>query len=268
MKTNVDMPNRPVVRGFTLVELLISVSVVALLVSILLPSLRTARDQAKAAYCGSNIRQILIANQLYAGDNTGRACPGAADFLSNLNRWHGARIRASDPFDSAAGPLAPYMGASPGIRSCPSFRGFDAQSGSAFELGTGGYGYNNAFIGVELRALSAGFFAIETDRTGVQMTRVRTPAATVMFADAALVTSGLIEYSFVEPRFFPTNGYRPDPSIHFRHDLNANVGWCDGHVDRRRLSFSTSSGIYPQRPDRFDVGWFGQRDDNRFFDLD
>ena len=45
-------------RGFTLVELLVVVSIILLLISILLPSLQAAREQAKVAVCLSNIAQV------------------------------------------------------------------------------------------------------------------------------------------------------------------------------------------------------------------
>lgn len=56
-------------RGFTLVELLVVVAIIALLVSILLPALNLAREQARSAYGLSNLRQLGAASSSYAEDN-------------------------------------------------------------------------------------------------------------------------------------------------------------------------------------------------------
>ena len=55
--------------GFTLVELLVVVALIAMLVSILLPSLNAARQRAKQVTCASRLRQWGIALQFYANEN-------------------------------------------------------------------------------------------------------------------------------------------------------------------------------------------------------
>lgn len=81
--------------GFTLIELLVVISIIALLIAILLPSLGTARRQARITFCASNLRQLSIAAHTYIADLNARIPSGYGmtpgnffdwDFLHN-NNW-------------------------------------------------------------------------------------------------------------------------------------------------------------------------------------
>ena len=65
-------------KGFTLIELLVVISIIALLLSIILPSLRRAKESGKRAVCLNNVRSLSIAYVLYTDDNQGKlpTCAG------------------------------------------------------------------------------------------------------------------------------------------------------------------------------------------------
>lgn len=255
-------------KAFSLVELLVVIAILAVMIAILLPSLASARRQARRVVCQSNLRQIGLANQFYANNYNDKLCPGAVEFQTrNLHRWHGWRENHGTAFRSDRGPLVPYLGEDGRIRRCPDFEvDLDEDDPRRFERNSGGYGYNHAFLGRILKPVGNAFIQ-QHDHHGVQLTKVRQPSATVMFTDSAFMDGQPIEYSFAEPRFNLAWGSRNDPSIHFRHAERANVAWTDGHVTPEKMTFSWSSGFYRGSAATAMIGWFGVDDDNSLFDL-
>lgn len=85
-------------KGFTLIELLVVIAIIALLLAILLPSLKKAKGQAQAVVCQSNLKQWGLTFSLFLNDNNGT-------FFVNPESW----------IDG----LRPYYGSTADFRLCP-----------------------------------------------------------------------------------------------------------------------------------------------------
>jgi prepilin-type N-terminal cleavage/methylation domain-containing protein/prepilin-type processing-associated H-X9-DG protein len=109
-------------RAFTLVELLVVVSIIALLISILLPSLKKAREQSKDVMCKADLRSMGQAFVMY-GEKYQGVWPPAMDTLGEQNRWPvpfhlGDIIHAKLAYYDAQGKL--LKGGEKSIFLCPS----------------------------------------------------------------------------------------------------------------------------------------------------
>lgn len=257
-------PTRQRGRGFTLIELLIVIVIVASLAAIAYSGSRTLITRARIIESSANLRSLAVANTTYLADN-GVYCP--ADDQSNNRRWHGSRNSTSGRFDPTQGFLSPYLGKSMRVTTCPLFRAM-VEGSSSFENGTGGYGYNAAYIG----GLPGGSFDRTTKiRVTQRPANVSNPVRTVMFTTTAYARStGLQEYPYCEPPFWDfgsgPSGSRPTPSVHFRANGNALVAWCDGSVTAEAKNNSTGlTSPHGGDPEKHALGWFGPEENNGYW---
>ena len=94
-------------RGFTLIELMIVVSIIAILAGILIPNFINARAQAMTAACESNLRSIATAAELYYADQ--QIYPASGDVSIALFTANGTTYLNNVPTDPAATTVgAPY----------------------------------------------------------------------------------------------------------------------------------------------------------------
>ena len=115
--------------GFTLIELLVVIAIIAILASLLLPSLQSAKSETMGIKCMSNMRQMVLGWRMYAQDNREYvvfSSAGTGPYLSNSKyAWcqqeesYADQPQNYDPsVDITTGPLYPYIN-SPAVYRCP-----------------------------------------------------------------------------------------------------------------------------------------------------
>lgn len=178
-------------RGFTLVELLICMAVIALLVGLLVPALAGARDAARAVACQSNLRQIGAGWALYAGAYSDRAMPLAYWSVQDIGTgpqvfWWGTHGTATTPVDYSRGFIAPYLDANLSMRSalecpCQPWGSYRPQGPSKTITST--YGYNGYYLSP---AKTPGWGEAIGFRPWRRLGDIQQPADLFVFADALL----------------------------------------------------------------------------------
>jgi prepilin-type processing-associated H-X9-DG protein len=205
--------------GFSLIELVVVISTIAIISSLLLPALARAREKARQANCIQNLRQLGVAAQLYWDDHDGRTFRYRGEATKNGDiYWFGWIERGSEGkrnFDRRVGALSPYLGGK-GVELCPSLNYRMAKfklkaSGAAY-----GYGYN-----LHLSAFNTA--------------QLKLPSVIALLGDAAQVNTFQLPASPANPmleEFYYIS--RNEMTTHFRHGKAAQAVLCDGHVEAFR----------------------------------
>ena len=97
-------------KAFTLIELLVVIAIIAVLMAILMPSLRIAKEQARSINCRSNVRTLTLAWLMYKDDNDARM-PNAQTPLGSYDEKKLAPwvLMPSDPGNSTAEEKKEYI---------------------------------------------------------------------------------------------------------------------------------------------------------------
>jgi prepilin-type N-terminal cleavage/methylation domain-containing protein len=232
--------------GFTLLELLAVIVVIAILATLLIPGFGAAKSKARRVACLNNLRQIGFGVNLYAGDSRDAAPGGWPPTNSTFNYFQGvtaykkllASYATSNLFICPADIFHyDYLTNSPGYAHVAT--GLHTQSETDFSS----YGFNGGDV------LTGGR---NTDSiVGRKLGSIREPAKTVLVADYA----AFFPYSWHHPR-------KPsfkEPGL-FNDTMNM-VGFVDGHVGYIKIYCDSTRHDYfaldYEPPAGYDYKWSG-----------
>ena len=142
-------------KAFTLIELLVVIAVIAVLLGILLPALNKARQLAKRAGCGSNLRQLAFAWEMYLDDNDGYFYR-ASNAMVYYGGWRGLKDEGPRVLNSHLGLAGNLPSANDAkVFRCPADRGgvLSRPGPKVYELNGTSYRTNPLLVGPEARGI-------------------------------------------------------------------------------------------------------------------
>lgn len=273
-------------NAFTLIELLVVIAIVALLLAVLMPSLMTAKEQARGVYCRNNIKQMCLAAASYTLDNDdyypiAHYTNTVSQPVVSAEPFDGPHFSAIPPDESSQETAYSYcwdfttiktadrIQTIPGIlwqgdtiekvHQCPSYKGGDNWAGSKYT----GYNYNTSYIGHGQgesidRSTYTGQVsdsALSSDQPIVlpaKASYVNSPAGCALFGEGHY--AGGANKFMRSPMTWKGDTdwtVRPAGTQGFRHNLQTNIGWADGHISGLKEYYTDTHPKYKSSLDSY-----------------
>jgi prepilin-type N-terminal cleavage/methylation domain-containing protein/prepilin-type processing-associated H-X9-DG protein len=222
-------------KGFTLIELLVVISIIALLLSILMPSLRKARGQAKSVICRNRLHQLGLIVELYKVNNDGYLFPRYDYDLDapDPRRWWPSRLTSRGYVDESVKDSF----------FCPSFF---PRSFREFEDASGATRWDGIQMTFGMRDWMPPVWSEWEDLYRARKASViKRPGDFFLFADSYFKVPPEMLYWAPEP----CQGYAISLGsgstlwkLHLRHGECANSLFADSHVEAKKREYFEDIG--------------------------
>ena len=230
MRARTKEPN-----AFTLLELLVVIAVIAILVALLFPTLRSAKDRARRTACLNNLRQINLGVRMYSDDSSDASpSPGSAAVSTNILTLYSAYKGFMKNYVGLKGTSSPKdrLFACPADSCYPSFVAGITNGLSYYYVRESlheqpmfdfsSYAFNG---GDNITRMVGAVAVTRPGLGGVRLSSIQHPGRTVLVAEA----SALVPWSWHEP----------SPRVYFT-DARNMVSFADGHVSYIKIYWDST----------------------------